>query len=955
MSNANSAERVPTEVANSPVSKHNYQLFSNIRKPDLDDREYRLVTLENKLQALVISDPKTDKSSAALDVHVGHLCDPDDAAGLAHFCEHLHYYFEVSSEHLEGALDRFAQFFISPLFSDSCTDRELQAVDSEHKKNLQSDNWRVYQLEKDLSNPDHPYRKFGTGNLETLRDIPKANGQDIRKILLDFHSKYYSANIMKLVILGKESLDELTNWAVEKFSDIRDKNIEVPSFQGHPLTPAELEKQILVKPVKDLRHLEITFPFPDEAPFYKLQPSRYISHLIGHEGGGSILSLLKSKGWALSLSAGSSRGGINFEFFKVSIDLTEEGLEHYEDVIVIVFQYIDMIKKEGIQDWVFHECQSLASTSFRFKEKSPPSGFCSRVAGAMHQYAPEDFLSGPYLMFEFDKDKIRECLGYLSRDKFRLMLVSPSFDSTGWSKARYYGTEYTVEPLSENLKKALANSQPNPELSLPKPNDFIPESLDVKKAEVKEPLRQPAIIKETDVVRMWYKKDDTYWVPKANVWFSLKSPLSYVSPLTCTETRLYTDLLHDALNEFSYYAEVAGLSYSLENNTEGMVLNLEGYNDKLPNLLTKIVQKMAGLKVDPERFKFIKEQLTRSYKNWAMESPHQHAIYSTTYITQEKLWTHEEKLAELEGITPEMIQNFYPHLLEAMYIEGLVHGNVEEQEALKLLEIVEKAFSPKPLPVFQRWETMRTQVVPTGSSYIYLRDVPNANNLNSAIEYYLQVGDFTDAELRAKLSLFSQIGNEPCFDQLRTKEQLGYMVFSGLRKQTGLVGYRIIVQSERDPAYLESRVESFLEKMESVITEMTPEEYSKHQAALAAKLLEKDKNLGQESGRLWSHVNSRYYNFEQHVIDAKTVKEISQASMLEFYEEHIAVSSPTRRKLSVHIRSQKTGMVTGPEGEQVLKAATVLEGDEEIAELKAKWELGAGAVPVRPVQEFMKQ
>ena len=55
----------------------------------MDDRDYALVTLENKLEVLLISDPQTDKAAAAMDVHVGHLCDPDDAAGLAHFCEHL--------------------------------------------------------------------------------------------------------------------------------------------------------------------------------------------------------------------------------------------------------------------------------------------------------------------------------------------------------------------------------------------------------------------------------------------------------------------------------------------------------------------------------------------------------------------------------------------------------------------------------------------------------------------------------------------------------------------------------------------------------------------------------------------------------------------------------------------------------------------------------------------------
>jgi secreted Zn-dependent insulinase-like peptidase len=45
--------------------------------------------LENGLEALLIRDEKTDKASAALDVKVGHLADPEDLQGLAHFCEHL--------------------------------------------------------------------------------------------------------------------------------------------------------------------------------------------------------------------------------------------------------------------------------------------------------------------------------------------------------------------------------------------------------------------------------------------------------------------------------------------------------------------------------------------------------------------------------------------------------------------------------------------------------------------------------------------------------------------------------------------------------------------------------------------------------------------------------------------------------------------------------------------------
>lgn len=77
-----------------------------IVKSEQDDREYRIIQLENGLRATLVHDGKADKAAASLDVAVGHLYDPvcftrshvyalskryfqADMPGLAHFCEHL--------------------------------------------------------------------------------------------------------------------------------------------------------------------------------------------------------------------------------------------------------------------------------------------------------------------------------------------------------------------------------------------------------------------------------------------------------------------------------------------------------------------------------------------------------------------------------------------------------------------------------------------------------------------------------------------------------------------------------------------------------------------------------------------------------------------------------------------------------------------------------------------------
>lgn len=154
--------------------------------------------------------------------------------------ENTVYYFDVQNEFFEGALDIFSAFFKCPLFTEEATGREMNAVDNENTKNLQSDGWRDYQLLKHHAKSDHPFSNFGTGNLETLKNVPESKGLSTRQLLLDFHKQFYSANIMKLVVYGREPLDVMQKWAEGKFSAIENKDVSVPSFSPDAYGPEQL-------------------------------------------------------------------------------------------------------------------------------------------------------------------------------------------------------------------------------------------------------------------------------------------------------------------------------------------------------------------------------------------------------------------------------------------------------------------------------------------------------------------------------------------------------------------------------------------------------------------------------------------------------------------------------------------------------------------------------------------
>ena len=138
-------------------------------------------------------------------------------------------------------------------------------------------------------------------------------------------------------------------------------------FPGSPLGQEQLGTQILFRTIKDVRLLDITFPFPEQVHLFRSKPGQLLSHFIGHEGHGSLFSCLKQRGWANLLSAGQAISAAGFELFKINIDLTNEGYEHYQDVVAAVFQYLDMLRAKPIEEWMYEEAVYYTHLTLRTK------------------------------------------------------------------------------------------------------------------------------------------------------------------------------------------------------------------------------------------------------------------------------------------------------------------------------------------------------------------------------------------------------------------------------------------------------------------------------------------------------------------------------------------------------------------------------------------------------------
>ncbi|KAG2687103.1 hypothetical protein I3843_09G037900 [Carya illinoinensis] len=879
-----------------------------------DKREYRRIVLKNSLEALLISDPDTDKCAATMDVGVGSFSDPEGLEGLAHFLEHMlfyasekypledsyskyiiehggrtnaftasehtNYHFDVNTDCFEEALDRFAQFFIKPLMSADATMREIKAVDSENQKNLLSDAWRMNQLQKHLSMEGHPYHKFSTGSLDTLEVRPKARGLDTRLELLKFYKENYSANLMHLVVYAKENLDKIENMVEQKFQDIQNANRSCFRCPGPPCTP---------------EHLQILH--------YKEGPCRYLGHLIGHEGEGSLFYILKTLGWATGLSAGETDWTLDFSFFKVIIDLTEAGHEHMQDVIGLLFKYICLLQQSGICKWIFDELSAICETKFHYQDKTPPADYVVNIASNMQIYPPHDWLVGSSLPSMFNPGTIERVLEELSIDNVRIFWESKKFEGHTDKVEPWYETPYSVEKITSSMIQEWVLGAPNENLHLPAANVFIPTDLSLKNA---QEVEFPVLLRESSRSRLWYKPDTKFSTPKAYVKMDFNCPHAGNSPEAEVLTDLFTRLLMDYLNEYAYYAQVAGLYYGINQTDCGFQVTLVGYNHKLRALLDTVLAKIAKFKVKADRFSVIKEMVTKEYQNFKFQQPYQQAMYYCSLILQDHTWPWMEELEVLPHLEAEDLAKFAPVMLSRAFLECYIAGNIESSEAESMVQHVEDVFFSGSKPICQplfpsQHVTNRVVKLERGMSYFYSAEGLNPNDDNSALVHYIQVHR-DDFLLNVKLQLFALIAKQPAFHQLRSVEQLGYITVLMKRNDSGIHGVQFIIQSTvKGPGNIDLRVEAFLKTFESKIYEMTDDEFKNNVNALIDMKLEKYKNLREESGFYWREIYYGTLKFDRKESEVAALRKLTQQELIDFFNDYIKVGATQRKSLSVGV------------------------------------------------------
>lgn len=908
-----------------------------------DDREYRLLTLENRMRVLLISDPETPKAAASLDVNVGSGDNPQGRGGLAHFLEHMlflgtdkypdaaeyeefvtehgghrnaftsfehtNYFFDIDADFLPEALDRFAQFFVAPRFDAEYVDREKNAVEAEFQMGLKSDGRRGLDVLQEVMNSEHPYSQFSVGSLETLADRP---GASIRDELLAFYDTYYSANLMNLVVLGQESLDELEALVVPMFSPVPDKSYQLADVRAPIFPPDSLPMFVQIEPQATRRELQVLFPLPDYRDDYDVKPLAYLGNLVGHEGEGSLLSKLKEEGLAESLGAGSGldwRGGT---LFSVTISLTEKGAAEYERTLQLLFAYLDMLREKGPKEWLYDEQSRLAGLSFRFREKADPMTYVRTLASGMHYYAPRDILRGPYVMHNYQASMLAGAMERMTPENALVILADEHVQTD--RATEYYQVPYSRETIRGDELAAWQSSHGSDDLALPAPNEFIADDVSLVTVDG-DYSETPRLVLETPRKRIWFAQDDEFRVPKGATYINFRSVEVGQSPEQTAAAVLYTALLKDHVNEYTYPALLAGLNFSLYKHAQGISLRVSGYDDKQSVLLEDLLKSIANSRFDPERFENIRKDMIRSLENAVAKRPSSQVMDDLREALLYGEWGEQALITALEVLDQDALSRYVETFWAGASAEALIFGNYEKAAVTSLageLDLVLPGRESAALP------ELRVLKLSAGESLLYPVQVEHDD---AVLAWYLQ-GAGESWHDRAATALTAQIMKSGFFQQLRTEQQLGYVVSAFSWEQLDVPGLVMLIQSPvADAAALAQAMQAY---METVSPGLREEQFERHRTALVNEVLRPHKNLWERAEFFWQSLAKKEFDFDGRESLARAIEAITLEQWQTYFRD---VFLDGRHSLQV-VAPGKAGVLPGGQ-QRRYDSAEAIKADHE--------------------------
>ena len=632
----------------------------------------------------------------------------------------------------------------------------------------------------------------------------------------------------------------------------------------------------------------------------------------------------------------------------MSIDLTEEGFKHKDDVADVIFSYIHLLNtpvkeiesgtRNGIPPYVYSEVAQLSAIAFNYSEKSDPASSVSRLVADMQDFTdPVEYVTGPRLYEHSDPSAVQSYLDHLTPKDVRIKLISKEYKGKTTQEGKYYGSQYNRRSLPEQTKKwdktVATGGAYASLLAVPLPNELIPNSFTLlgkpaaNEAE-KEKLTAapPTKLREDDKFVLWHKLDRTFNQPKVFAITTLAVPSTFYDTSFVVRAKLFSACFMDSMTEFLYDARLADMGFELEFTSKGVQLLLSGFSDKLAPFTAIVFEKLRTYEPDVATFNRFKDLLEREFKGWKSQQPYYHVSYYASLASETLQFDIKDVEKTLSQTTPKDLKNFLSSMLTESHGTAIVIGNIDEKQSKDIVDIIEKAFPFTPLAVDlrSRRRPVEFPVSPlsvaglspadaakstTASGLRLTRPGPNEKDDNSATTFYFQLPT-RNIEEYVLLEILSESVEQAFYNSLRTQQQLGYIVYSGVRSREGIYSLTFTVQSALvDGAELSRRIEAFVESAIASAESISQEELESYQEGLAVRKLEPDQRLTSQASRFWGeiieHEALEEPIFDRHIKEVKAIRAVTRESFGKFTRDFLSPSGSKRRLLVSQITSTK--------------------------------------------------
>jgi len=931
---------------------HSETSSSEVITSESDTNEYRVITLENGLTAMLISDAKTDSSAASIDYGAGSFFDyfevdgkKEGCAGLAHFHEHMlflgskeypgedafnnlltkyagqdnaftaeehtNFHFQCHNEGFYDVMKIWAAFFKNPLMTESAMYREMNQVHSEYTKDVPQDGWREWTMIKQTGKKDHPFQKFDIGSIETL------NTTNTHTYLVDWHNKFFSAEIASLAIYSNETLDTQQVWVESIFEEISSHPLEYPLVDGHPYSEAELNKRYWVKPLNDENSFDILWQIPVTYYKYRVPALEWIFSMIDFKGPGGLQDKLIQMNLATSVSADETTVARTFGIILVTVKLTDHGLTQIEEIVSLVLQYIRLIAEEGLKDdWRFTDYTDLDEFSWKYYTRPDGSlySYVSDIASGMHFREPQDMLYPKYQCppsrYIWDKDLIRIVLESLTPDALILIVFTNQHNYTVSLEEKDFKVKYQVETIPNTTIAKWANTDIAKSFKLAPKNLWTIKNTDLYKDpnvtnptvayENKEstPSSRRRLSNSPILFRGWYGYNTEKNVPKILVSFIFRNTFIRKTARSFTISKMFKKIaLYKLSLEFSQALEV-GYGVGMEVGSDGLSFGFSGYTDHIQTIVKQffeLILSSEAMDVSDTIFDSQKDNLAK-----AMLSDDQGPAYGQTrsmffHTTMNQVYPLKVQAKQLETIEKDELKDFIDAIQGQVQVEYYVYGNADMELAQSMGKAIDHLVETKEI-----LHKIQHRRLPLGLSLIQERN-KNKEDKNSASDLYIQIGPDKELKHVVLLDLLIPLLKEKAFDQLRTKETLGYIVSAG----GGSYGYvlyarLIVVGPKHDSASFLERIVSFLGTFyDSNVKNMTASAFGERKVSTIKGYTRTDLSLAQKHDLVFSQIQSTSYDFEHRTKLKQIAEETKLSDLQEFYNKYFL--SEQRRLFSVQL------------------------------------------------------